>query len=97
MKGIVCIAAVCACMFLACNRQTTEDKRSVVNLNGDWQIAKTDSGLPASFAATIPVPSLVDLAQPALDIIDLPDADAEDGTDRPRTNSCQRRFRKPRF
>ncbi|MDR1762989.1 MAG: hypothetical protein LBR64_03390 [Dysgonamonadaceae bacterium] len=44
-----------------------EVNRLVINLNGEWQIAKTDS-LPAdNFSATVPVPGLVDLASPAID------------------------------
>ena len=51
----------------ACNNQTA--KRNSIQLNGDWQITKTDSfdNLPENFESFVPVPGLVDLAVPALD------------------------------
>jgi hypothetical protein len=41
----------------------------VVSLNGQWQVAKTEGELPNVFNATTPVPGVVDLAVPALDIV----------------------------
>lgn len=48
---------------------TTKGTREVLNLNGEWQIAKTSGNLPDSYVSTIPVPGLVDLAQPLLDTL----------------------------
>ncbi len=44
-------------------------QRSTVNLNGQWQITKTDTAaeLPSSFGSTIAVPGLIDMAFPVLD------------------------------
>lgn len=42
-------------------------ERTVLSLNGMWQIAKTSGELPAEYASEAPVPGLVDLAAPAID------------------------------
>ncbi|NJL38774.1 MAG: hypothetical protein HC899_20035 [Leptolyngbyaceae cyanobacterium SM1_4_3] len=49
-----------------------DSKRQETNLNGSWQITKTDlsSGLPLAFDAEVPVPGLVDMAVPMLDETD---------------------------
>lgn len=58
----------CLGIFLtACGTQA--DKRQVVNLNGIWEIEKTDGELPFHFSATVQVPGLVDLATPAIDTL----------------------------
>ncbi len=46
-----------------------EHSREKIDLNGKWEIAKTDSfpQIPASFESRVPVPGLVDLATPAID------------------------------
>jgi len=53
-----------------CNScRIVEDKRLEISLNGSWEIAKTDtiSGIPDRFSAKVPVPGLVDMADPAID------------------------------
>lgn len=55
------------CVFLACKRESSP--RTVISLNGEWQIAKTQSELPEIFTSVTPVPGLVDLAAPALDTV----------------------------
>lgn len=54
-------------VFSSCIRE--KEKRSVQILNGEWEFEKTtmNSGIPESFSAKIPVPGLVDLAEPELD------------------------------
>ncbi len=44
-------------------------QRNNIDLNGQWQITKTDTaaGLPTSFPSTIAVPGLIDMAFPVLD------------------------------
>jgi len=45
------------------------EHRNQINLNGEWRVAKTDNfaELPSIFKSKIPVPGLVDMANPALD------------------------------
>jgi hypothetical protein len=66
--------------FQSCNKQAG---RQIVSLNGEWQIAKTDGKLPDKYASTTPVPGLVDLALPALDVIATPEVDAANDANRP--------------
>lgn len=51
----------------SCHQST--DLHREIDLNGEWEIAKTDSytELPSAFESKVPVPGLVDLAVPALD------------------------------
>ncbi|NJN24581.1 MAG: hypothetical protein HC819_00550 [Cyclobacteriaceae bacterium] len=57
-------------VFSSC--QNVENGRKVVSLNGVWQIAKTGSfdEIPDEFPSTVPVPGLVDMSTPTLDIQD---------------------------
>jgi len=52
--------------------QETVNNRSEINLNGTWKIAKTGSisEMPSAFPADIPVPGLVDMAEPEIDTQD---------------------------
>ena len=45
------------------------DHRKIISLNGEWEIAKTDTFtiMPQEFTSKVPVPGLIDLANPALD------------------------------
>ena len=45
------------------------DHRKLISLNGEWEIAKTDTFtlMPQEFKSKVPVPGLVDLASPVLD------------------------------
>jgi hypothetical protein len=63
MKKYIIISLL-GVIFFACGRS---HQRTVLSLNGEWQIAKTGGELPEAFHATAPVPGLVDLATPALD------------------------------
>jgi hypothetical protein len=53
------------CVFFSCKQ--TPSQRTVLSLNGEWQIAKTHGELPETYPSVAPVPGLVDLASPALD------------------------------
>jgi len=48
--------------------------RKILSLDGEWNIAESIDGnsVPDSFGAIVPVPGLVDLAQPAFDGVGLP-------------------------
>src|SRR5690606_13547824 len=50
----------------------TEELRQVLSLNGNWELAYTESfdKVPSRFAYTVPVPGLIDLASPALGMPD---------------------------
>ena len=54
-------------LLLGCDAQ--EDKRQVISLNGNWELAKTElSGeMPAEFPGRVPVPGLVDMASTVID------------------------------
>ena len=57
---------------------SSPQQRHETSLNGQWQIAKTNVGddMPTTFTSTAPVPGLVDMAQPAVDVQDLVYQDA---------------------
>jgi hypothetical protein len=60
------ILSVLAVSFVSCTNTLT--KRQTLRLDGQWKITKTDGELPTgTFASTVPVPGLVDLAVPILD------------------------------
>jgi hypothetical protein len=50
-------------LFFACKQAP---QRTVLSLDGEWQIAKTQGELPEAYPSVVPVPGLVDLASPAL-------------------------------
>jgi len=62
---------------------TASNDRQVINLNGEWQVAKTDGELPSEYLSVAPVPGLVDLAVPALDTIVVEPVDAANTHSRP--------------
>jgi hypothetical protein len=64
MKKYIIILLL-GCVFSACRQESSQ--RTVLSLNGEWQIAKTGGELPEAFTSVAPVPGLVDLAVPALD------------------------------
>ncbi|MDD4426768.1 MAG: glycoside hydrolase family 2 TIM barrel-domain containing protein [Mariniphaga sp.] len=53
--------------FFSC--QQHETFRNLIRLDGEWEITKTNSYtyVPSAFTSQVPVPGLVDLANPALD------------------------------
>ena len=57
-------------LLISCRK--TNNTRVEINLNGIWEIAKTNSlaEFPRSFDAKIPVPGLVDMADPKIDVQD---------------------------
>jgi beta-galactosidase len=54
-------------LMAACS--VSEPQRKEINLNGTWEITKTDQNgaMPQSFDAEVPVPGLVDMANPLID------------------------------
>ena len=54
------------CVITSCDNS---DNRLTVNMNGEWQIAKTGGDLPEQFTSVANIPGLVDLANPALDTV----------------------------
>ena len=81
-----------ALIFMSSCDNKTISFRQTIRLDGEWALAKTEGELPEKFTSLIPVPGLVDLAEPAPDdagtlypdgwywhqrTFDLPDADFE--------------------
>jgi hypothetical protein len=81
MKRYVFFLIILALTLASCGHG--DGKRRIISLNGVWQIAKTEGQIPSEWKSLIPVPGLVDLADPALDAIVLPTTDAPDGSNRP--------------
>jgi hypothetical protein len=56
-------------LFLLLVLNSYSQNRKQISLNGRWKIAKTSlfSQMPNAFSSEVPVPGLVDLAEPALD------------------------------
>lgn len=81
MKNIL-IFFVSLTWLNACNQP--DNQRKEINLNGEWAIAKTTSheDIPSAYESKIPVPGLVDMAEPALD----DDADYDNGVYWHKTN-----------
>jgi beta-galactosidase len=54
-------------ILLSC--QKSVNNRKEISLNGIWEIAKTNhlTEFPASYTAKIPVPGLIDMAEPKID------------------------------
>ena len=73
-KLLLATATATCLLLFACGQAP---QRTVLNLNGEWQIAKTGGELPEAYPSVTPVPGLVDLAKPALDTIILPSEDAD--------------------
>ncbi len=63
-------SALFVILIIGCSK--SDNKRSVISLNGTWEIARTESGasIPLVFTAKSPVPGLVDMASPAIDAQD---------------------------
>jgi beta-galactosidase len=55
-------------LFILLIINTSIAQRREISLNGTWEIAKTDtlSGLPQTYTSKIPVPGLIDMANPSL-------------------------------
>lgn len=69
LKIVPMLAVIFFCAPPSLKAQTRVNYRKVTNLNGTWEIAKTDllAQLPSSFESEVPVPGLVDMANPAVD------------------------------
>lgn len=67
MKNFI-FAILVAIVTAGCRESVNHRKQ--ISLNGEWEITKTSSfeNMPTSFESKIPVPGLVDLAKPALDV-----------------------------
>jgi beta-galactosidase len=59
----------CALPILMAACTVSEPQRKEISLNGTWEICKTDrdDAMPHSFDAVVPVPGLVDMANPLID------------------------------
>ncbi|MDD4991835.1 MAG: glycoside hydrolase family 2 TIM barrel-domain containing protein [Paludibacter sp.] len=68
MRNFISVIILLSCIS---NSSTTYSQRRVINLNGNWQITKTNlkSVIPTKFTSTIALPGLVDMAIPAIDTI----------------------------
>jgi beta-galactosidase len=67
------ILIICLMVFVfGCN--SSGNLRKIISLDGEWNIAESIDGksVPDSFNAVVPVPGLVDLAQPAFAGVGLP-------------------------
>ncbi|MDZ8117007.1 glycoside hydrolase family 2 protein [Pontiella agarivorans] len=64
MNGVkTALAVLCVAAQIAAG---TESRRTIISLNGTWQIEETASPdvLPESYSGTVPVPGLIDMAGP---------------------------------
>ncbi len=60
------VAAMMTTMDGVCVRAGEINPRKVIELNGTWQVAEgAMDSIPARFERTVPVPGLIDMAQPA--------------------------------
>lgn len=48
---------------------TEKNKRKIIRLDGEWQVAKTNGELPDVYPSITSVPGLIDMASPSLDTI----------------------------
>lgn len=73
-----CILILVIPLLLAGCGHQDPGKRLELDLNGDWELAKSASpeDIPANFPSSIPVPGLVDMASPTLDTQDTAYKDA---------------------
>jgi hypothetical protein len=71
------LLVILAIISFSCQNNIKE-KRKTISLNGKWQIAKTEIGaaMPSHFSSTCPVPGLVDMASPAINMQDTSYKDA---------------------
>ncbi len=69
MKFLLFLYAVVWVSLLLHGCRGPEGTRTEISLNGDWEITKTASveEIPFEYQSNVPVPGLVDLAQPAID------------------------------
>src|SRR6056297_1314633 len=69
MKNFLLVSLILS-ILSACSVE--REKRSIMNLNGEWEIEKTGlySEIPENFSSKIPVPGLVDMADPGLEEVD---------------------------
>ena len=64
------IAVAVGFLLAACTTQPRYDQRVVHSLNGTWQMAQSaDSVMPTEFLRSVPVPGLVDMAEPTFDSV----------------------------
>ena len=66
MKNFILLSAFFLCLIVSCDKGYN---RQIINLNGEWEITKTDGVLPKVFTSTVNIPGLVDLASPTLDTL----------------------------
>ena len=59
-------------LFLACTSSLVAADRTIIQLDGDWQIADSinAAAMPQTFPARVPVPGLVHLSTPAFEDVD---------------------------
>ena len=67
MRTVFALLAVGALVSLGSSLPVEAGPRRVIDLNGTWQVAEgTMDSIPRQFKHTVPVPGLVDMAEPAL-------------------------------
>lgn len=59
-------------LWLTGCQNPSDEKRLIISLNGNWQIAITDvdAGMPEEYPSTVRIPGLIDMAVPALEVQD---------------------------
>jgi len=75
MKKQFLFIIISALLFAGCSQK--DASRTVLNLKGEWQIAKTTAAdkLPSEYHSVVPVPGLVDLAVPSVETVVMPNED----------------------
>lgn len=71
--ALAAFAVIIVCELRAQGVEPAAGLRTVVSLDGIWQVAQGSfDGRPERFEATVPVPGLVDMAQPAFEEVGTP-------------------------
>jgi beta-galactosidase len=72
-RALLCMVAASLFVIVGCNKETQQEmpessRRLVIDLNGTWEVAKGGmDSIPAVFEHKVPVPGLVDMAEPAFE------------------------------
>lgn len=70
IKSLNKILTLLSILFIAVSCSSTDTKRSIISLNGEWEVAETiDTVFPQSYSSRAVVPGLLDMAHPPFDSI----------------------------